>query len=111
MPPVKGKIKNLFSFIYRAWSGGIYGKIGVGTTVLALFFLIRMFTGTVSVQNFVMNIFELKHVQHQAAMEHEKLDLINHHIDLLQSYSSDYVGELGQKYLNVGDPNVKILKI
>jgi hypothetical protein len=29
----------------------------------------------------------------------------------LQNYSPDYVEELGLKYLNIGDPKTKILKI
>ncbi len=111
MPFVKGKIKNLFSFISRAWSGGIYGKAGCILTAFALFFFIRMFTGTVSVQNFVINIWNLHTVEQQAAAEHAELDKINQHIKLLQSYSSDYVGELAQKHLNLGAPQAKILKI
>ena len=38
-------------------------------------------------------------------------DDLNKHIELLQNYSPDYVEELGLKYLNIGDPQVKILKI
>ncbi len=108
---MKEKIKNFFGFIGRAWSGGIYGKGGVILTLFALFCLIRMFCGTVSVQNFVINIWRLSQAEQQLAAEHEKLERLNHHIELLQNYSPDYVQELGQKYLNIGDPKVKILKI
>jgi hypothetical protein len=44
-------------------------------------------------------------------MEQQTLDKLHRHIKLLQNYSPDYVEELGLKYLNIGDSNIKILKI
>ena len=42
--------------------------------------------------------------------ETKTLSVIQHHIKLLQNYSPDYIDELGLQYLNIGDPQVKILK-
>lgn len=111
MPSMKEKIKNFFGFIGRAWSGGWHGKFGVLATIFAAFAFIRIFWGDVNVQNFIINIWRLNDEQEQLVMEQKKLDGINRHIELLQGYSADYVEELGLKYLNIGDPDTKILKI
>lgn len=111
MPPMKEKIKNLFGFIGRAWSDGIYGKFGILLTLFALYMFVRMFWGDVNVQKFIVNIWRLHGEQEQLAAEQSKLQEIHQHIELLQGYSPDYVEELGLKYLNVGNPDFKILKI
>lgn len=111
MPPMKEKIKNFFAFIKRAWSDGIYGKIGILLTLFAAFMFIRMFWGEVNVQRLIINIWRLNGEQEQLATEQAELHAIRRHIELLQGYSTDYVEELGLKYLNIGDPKVKILKI
>lgn len=105
------KIKNFFGFLGRAWTGGIRGKIGILAGIFAAFMFVRIFWGEVSAQKFVMNIWRLDAEQQQLAAEQEKLAAYEKHIKLIQSYSSDYVEELGLKYLNVGDPQAKILKI
>lgn len=111
MTLMKGKIKNLFSFIGRAWTGGIYGKFGIVLFLFAFFLFVRVFWGDVNVQRFAMNIFHLRNAQEQLVAEQATLDELNRHIKLLQNYSPDYVEELGLRYLNIGDPRVKILKI
>ena len=111
MPPMKEKIKNLFGFLGRAWSGGARGKLGLVLTLFAVYMLLEMFWGDVNIQRFAMNIWNLNNAQEQLAAEQSTLDDLNKHIELLQNYSPDYVEELGLKYLNIGDPQVKILKI
>ncbi len=111
MPPMKKKIKNLFSFIGRAWSGGIRGKFGVLACLFALFMFLRIFWGDVNVQGFVLNIWRLNKEQATLDAERAKLDTLKRHIELLESYSPDYVSEIGLKYLNIGDSKYKILKI
>ena len=111
MPRMKDKIKNLFGFIGRAWRGGVRGKFGVFFAAFALLAFIRIFFGEVNVGRFVTNIWRLDTEHAELAAEQKKLQTINHHIKLLKSYSRDYVEELGLHYLNVGDPEFKILKI
>lgn len=108
---MKEKIKNFFGFIGAAWTGGIRGKIGILFAVFAAFMFVRIFWGEVNVQTFVINIWRLNTEQQQLAAEQEKLQSLQRHIELLQGYSADYVEELGLKYLNIGDPKIKILKI
>ncbi len=110
MTLMKEKIKNLFSFLGRAWSGGIRGKGGILLTIIALIMFIRMFIGTVSIPRFALNVWELNKVHAQLQSETKTLSVIQHHIKLLQNYSPDYIDELGLQYLNIGDPQVKILK-
>lgn len=106
-----GKIKKFFGFIGRAWSGGIRGKIGIMFAVFAAFMFARIFWGDVNVQKFAVNIWRLNTEQRQLAAQTAQLTALRRHIELLQQYSPDYVEELGLKYLNIGDAEIKILKI
>ncbi len=105
------KIKNFFGFMGRAWSGGIRGKAGIIFTLFAAFMFVRIFWGEVNVQKFVINIWRLNDDRAELALQTAKRDSLRRHIELLQGYSPDYVEELGLKYLNIGDPKAKILKI
>ena len=105
------KIKNLFGFLGRAWRGGIRGKAGIVCVLFAGFMFIRIFWGDVNVQKFVINIWRLHGEQATLAEETAKLDELHRHIELLQNYSPDYIDELGLRYLNIGDPKTRILKI
>ena len=111
MPLMKEKIKNLFSFLGRAWSGGARGKLGLILALFAGFMFIGMFWGDVNIQKFTVNIWRLNNEQEQLASEQATLNELHRHIELLQNYSPDYVEELGLKYLNIGNPQAKILKI
>ncbi len=111
MPSMKEKIKNFFGFIKRAWTGSFRGKVGVLLGIFATFMFVRIFWGEVNLQNFIINIWRFNTEQEQLLTEQTKLKTITRHIELLQSYSIDYVEELGLKYLNIGDPKVRILKI
>jgi len=108
---MKDKIKNLFVFIGHAWAGGIHGKVGIFFALFALFMFIRIFWGDVNVASFVANIWHLNTERQELIAEQTKLEKIEHHIDLLENYSPDYVEELGLKYLNTGDAEYKVLKI
>jgi cell division protein FtsB len=111
MPPMMEKIKDFFRFLGAAWTGGFHGKIGVLCAIFAAFMFFRIFFGEVTVQRFVINIWRLNAEQQHLAQETAKLESLQKHIQLLQGYSPDYVEELGLKYLNIGDPRTKILKI
>lgn len=108
---MKDKIKNLFHLIGAAWRGGIHGKIGVFFAIFGTFMFIRIFAGDVNITRFVANIWHLSHERIELSAEETKLNTINHHIELLENYSPDYVEELGLRYLNIGDPAYRVLKI
>ena len=108
---MKDKIKNFFGFVSRAWRGGIHGKVGVFFAFFALFMFIRIFWGDVIETHFVANIWHLNTERRELVAEQNKLKTIEQHIYLLENYSPDYVEELGLKYLNIGDPEFKVLKI
>ncbi|MDR1337813.1 MAG: hypothetical protein LBJ73_02170 [Rickettsiales bacterium] len=108
---MRKKIKDFFGFLGRAWAGGFRGKIGVLSAIFAAFMFVRIFWGDVNVQKFVVNIWRLNAEQEQLNRETAKLETFRKHIKLIQDYSPDYVEELGLKYLNIGDPRAKILKI
>ena len=107
---MKQKIKELLQFMGRGWRGGLRGKIGVLAAIFAFAMFIRIFIGEVTPQQFVMNFWRLDKTQTQLTVEEKKLAAVEQHIKLLQSRSPDYVEELSQKYLNMGDPNIRILK-
>ena len=108
---MKDKIKNLFSFIGRAWRGGVRGKFGVFFAAFAILAFVRIFFGDVNVGRFVANMWHLSEERAELAVETKKLQTIRLHIQLLETHSPDYVEELVLKYLNVGDPEFRILKI
>ena len=110
MTPMKGKIKNLFAFLGRAWAGGIHGKMGIVFTTFAAFMFIGLFQGDASVQRFIVNNWKLQTAYEQRDSEKATLAKIETHLDLLKKNSPDYIEELGLRYLNVGDPEIKILK-
>ena len=111
MPPMKDKIKNLFGFMGRAWRGGIRGKAGVFFALFATFMFVRIFCGDVNVGRFVANMWHMSKDQQELAFLTKKLETIQQHIHLIQNYSPDYVEELGLRYLNIGDPGFRVLKI
>lgn len=109
---MKDKIKNLFSFIGRAWRGGVRGKFGVFFALFAVLAFVRIFFGEVNVGRFVANMWHLSEERAELDMAKKKLETIRLHIRLLEEDNSpDYVEELVLKYLNVGNPEFKILKI
>jgi hypothetical protein len=108
---VKDKIKDFFRFLGRAWTGGIRGKAGILCALFALFMFVGIFSGDVSAQKFVFNIWKLHSEEQTLAAEQEKLEKLERHIKLLHNYSPDFVEELGLKYLNLGDSGWRVLKI
>ena len=107
---MKEKIKNLFGFIGRAWAAGFHGKLGVIMTLVAIFWSVGIFTGTTTVQGFIANIWRLNTAQVQLQTEQAKLTQLEHHIELVQRNSPDYIEELGLTRLNMGDAKTKIIK-
>ena len=107
---MKEKIKNLFAFMGRAWTAGFHGKLGVIMTLVAVFWSIGIFTGKTTLQGFIANIWRLNAAQVQLQQEQEKLNQLEHHIELVQQNSPDYIEELGLQRLNMGDSKTKILK-
>ncbi len=105
------KIKNLFGFLGRAWTGGSRGKLGIAFALFAILIFIRMFIGYTNIQRFVMNIWYLNNERVELEEQTAKLDELKLHIKLLRDYSPDYIEELGLQYLNIGDAKYKILKI
>ncbi len=110
MPPMKGKIKKLFKFLGRAWSGGPLGKLGIFLSIFGCFMFIGLFQGDASVQRFIVNNWKLQTAYEQRDSEKATLAKIETHLDLLKKNSPDYIEELGLRYLNVGDPEIKILR-
>lgn len=106
-----GKIKKFFSFIGRAWSGGMRGRVGIFCALFAILAFTRLFLGDATVQKFIGDGFKYRSEQKQLAAERAKSDAITLHIQLLQEYNADYVEELAQRYLNMGDPKTRILRI
>ena len=107
---MKEKIKELLSFTGSAWRGSMRGKIGLVLALFAIFVFIRMFVGETSVQGFVMNYWRQAAEQKQLTAEQAKLAEVSRNVHLIQNHSPDYIEELAQKHLNLGDPRVRILK-
>ena len=107
---MKEKIKRIFSFIGSAWRGSLRGKIGLLLVLFSIFMFARMFVGERTIQGFAMNNWRLTQEQKQLAAAQENLDEVTKRIRLIQHHSPDYIEELSQKHLNLGDPKVRILR-
>jgi cell division protein FtsB len=107
---MKEKIKSLLLFAGEAWRGSMRGKIGLLMVLFALFAFGRMFVGTTSVQGFVQGTFRLASERRQLTAEQARLAAVDEHIRLIQTRSPDFIEELAQKHLNMGDPNLRILR-
>jgi len=108
---MKEKIKNLFGFIGRAWTGGQRGKLGILFTVVSTMMFIRMFMGNMNIQQFVINAWNLNRERTELTERKMVRDKLEQHLQLLRNASPDYVEELGLQYLNIGDAKYRILKI
>ena len=104
------KVKALMSFLWSAWRGSVRGKIGVALILFSVLILVRLFLGDVSIQKIIGDKFRLGREEIQLEQEKYKLHQMEKHISLLQNRSPDYVEELAQKHLNIGSPNVRVLK-
>ena len=107
---MKEKAKELLAFIGRAWRGGIRGKIGLAMVLFAMFAFLRMFIGHATIPGFIADKVRLDRERATLAMEQEKLAAVDRHIHLIQTHSPDFIEELSQKHLNMGDPNLRILR-
>lgn len=107
---MKEKIKNLFAFMGRAWRASNRGKLGVVMAIVAVIVILRMFWGAASVQHFVAGAFHLHDETAGLSAETAKLADVNMRIRLIQEHSPDYIEELAETRLNLGDPKLKILK-
>lgn len=110
MARMKEKIKKFFNFVAVAWTTSFHGKLGVILLVFALFVFLRMFWGTVNIQNFFINMWHLNNEQHDLEIQRANLQQLQHHNQLLQINSPDYIEEIGLQTLNIGDSKTKILK-
>lgn len=108
---MKEKIKNLLAFMGRAWRTSWKGKIAVLTTIFLVFKLCEFFSNKSSIQQFIINFWRLNEARQELVVAQAKLDKINHHLELLNENSCDYIQELGLTKLNIGDRDIKILKI
>ncbi len=105
------KIKNLFSFLKRAWQTSRRGRFGVIFIVLAFVLMIsRWFFGDVTIQQYIANARQLNRTQAQLEIKTKKLESLKLHTDLIKQGSPDFIEEIALKKLNKGDPDIKILK-
>ena len=107
---MKEKIKNLLTFIVNGWRASLRGKIGVICIIFACVMFIRLFFGEVSIQHFIIHVWKLNTEQSRLITEQQKLEQTKHKIKLLHEHSPDYVEELSQKHMNMGAPELRILK-
>lgn len=110
MTRMKEKIKKFFILVANAWSCSFRGKLGVILLVFALFVFLRMFWGTVNIQSFFINMWRLNNEQQELELQRAHLNELQHHNQLLQAGSPDYIEEVGLQTLNIGDAKTRILK-
>ena len=104
------KIKSIFRVFFKGAIQSFPGFIGAAMVVLSVYFVIGLFTGTANIQNLVRNRIALSKADGKIAAAEEQLDRVNLHIKLLQEHSKDFISEMALKHLNLGDPNLLIIK-
>lgn len=104
------KIKQLLEFLRLALRGGARGVIGVlAIPVLIYMLYIAIFADGGLIQ-LVQKIRAENNMTFVVSEKQARLDNLNMHINLIKSYSPDYIEELVQKHLNMAAPDVRILK-
>ena len=104
------KIKSVIGVLFRGMFGGWRGAAGMAIIAFSLYLFAGFFNGTTNIQNYIRNKRELATVDTRIAMVQNRLDAANRHIKLLQEHSPDFVSEMANKHLNLGDPSVRILR-
>lgn len=104
------KIKSAFMVLLRGMFMSKQGFAGAVMVFISMYFLVEMFTGVASVQNYVKNRRSLNAADSKIEGKTDDLALLNLHIKLLQDVSPDFVAEMAAKYLNLGDPKTLLIK-
>ena len=78
--------------------------------VASIYFFVGLFTGVASIQNYFKNRRALNRADAKIETLQKDLGSVNLHIKLLQDFSPDFVAEMAIKYLNLGDPKMRVLK-
>jgi cell division protein FtsB len=100
------KIKSLLRAVFASWQG----VLGAAMTLFALYLSAGFFTGTANIQSYFRNRAALDRADAKIAALQTRLDATNHHIDLIWRHSPDFVSEMALRHLNLGDPEIMILK-
>ena len=104
------KIKSVIMFFIRGMTSGWRGLLGAAMLAFSIYLCAGLFTGTTNIQNYIRNRRELGEIDARIEMTRNKLKRTNNHIKLLSEGSPDFTSEMALKHLNLGDPNLMILK-
>ena len=107
---MREKIKSLARIFLRGSIGGWRGLVGLALTIFSVYLLTGLFSGTTNVQNYIRNKRELGQIDARIEAAQTALETRNRHIRLLAEGSPDFVSEMAAKHLNLGNPDVMILK-
>ncbi|MDR1071931.1 MAG: hypothetical protein LBL21_04800 [Rickettsiales bacterium] len=110
IPDMWEKIKSMTGILIRGTLGGWRGALGALMAGLSVYFFVGLFTGVASVQNYFKNRVALGRADEKIAVLRKQLDAENLHIELLQKHSPDFISEMALRHLNLGDPQLMILK-
>lgn len=104
------KIKSVLLVFVRGAFSSWKGFLGAVMIVASIYLFTGLFTGIASVQNYIKNARALNKADDKIAAIRSELETTNRHIKLLLDHSPDFVSEMAVKYLNLGDPNAKVIK-
>jgi hypothetical protein len=107
---VLSKIKSILGIFLRGMFGSWRGALGAALIALSIYLFIGFFTGTANIRNYIKNMAALRRADAIIEDKQKKLDETNLHIKLLQEYSPDFVSEMALRHLNIGDPELFMIK-
>jgi len=86
------------------------GLIGILLMVVSVYLLVGLFRGTTNLQSYVRNRQFLADADARIGALESELARTKLHINLIQSHSPDFISELASRQLNLGSPNVFLIR-
>lgn len=105
-----GKIKSIAGVFARGCAGGWRGLAGAALLVFSAYLFVGFFTGVANIKNYIANRYELGTADARLYAAKNRLDRTSRHIRLLSEQSKDFVSEMALRHLNMGDPEMRIIK-
>jgi len=107
---MRDKIKSAIGIFFRGATSSVQGAFGAALTLLSFYLLFGLFSGDASIQNYISHQRALRTADAKTRHLADELETTERHIELIQRHSPDFISEMAAKHLNLGDPEVMMIK-
>lgn len=105
------KVKQFTKFLIKGTFAGWSGFLGFVLFAIGIFLAFQLLFGENNLVRAMKNSYRINNQELALNNELSEIKTLEHHIELIQNHSKDYIEELSQKYLNSGASDNKIVKI